>query len=279
MKFSVFDILSRTTPHINYLETITEFLARNAIYLFGIVIFALICAFFCTILLRERAALKQKDSEQKIQQQYTDRLEQQQNAMQKFKHDFQNILTSIDGFVLAEDWDGLKQYMPKVDATSAVITKSKLAFEGLSKIKPTEIKTLLAEKLIVAQNINSDISVTIDVHDEIEHLPVDSVTLVRMLGIILDNAIEALSELGKGQLGIIVQKRGGGGLFVVQNDCAEDVPNLRQLKQNGFSTKGHNRGHGLSILSELTNSLPNVTLSTSINDGTFTQMLIVGGED
>ena len=65
----------------------------------------------------------------------------------------------------------------------------------------------------------------------------------------------------------------------MQNDCAEDMPNLRQLKQNGFSTKGEGRGQGLSILSELTNSLPNVTLSTSIKDGTFTQMLTLGGND
>jgi len=98
-----------------------------------------------------------------------------------------------------------------------------------------------------------------------------------MLGIILDNAIEALSALGTGQLRVACLKMGGGVIFIVRNDCSPDMPKLHQLRQDGFSTKGKSRGQGLSILSELANACPNVTLDTSIADGKFVQKLIIGG--
>jgi len=50
------------------------------------------------------------------------------------------------------------------------------------------------------------------------------------------------------------------------------------MTQAGFSTKGKGRGFGLSILSDLINASPNISLSTRMENELFTQTLIIGGE-
>ena len=129
-------------------------------------------------------------------------------------------------------------------------------------------------KLMVAQNL--DIDTTFEADGEIAHIPVDSVALVRMLGIILDNAIEELETLGQGKLLVACFKTEESVTFVVQNTCRPNIPQLHQLEQAGFSTKGEGRGLGLSNLAEITNSYPEIALWTSIKDGNFIQKLTVG---
>jgi len=227
---------------------------------------------------RTKVALREKIAEQVALQAYTSQTEQQLTSIRKFKHDYQNILLPLVGFVQEKDWIGLEQYMPKVKAVSTIITKDNFMLENLSKIKVPEIKILLAAKLMLAQNISIDIHTTFEAHEEIEHIPVDSVVLVRMLGIILDNAIEELTALGAGRLMVACYKVGNGITFVVQNTCRPDIQPLRELKQVGYSTKGENRGLGLSNLAELVAAhSDSLSLQTSITDGNFIQKLRIGG--
>jgi len=246
----------------------------NAIALVSVFAVGFVSVMFYAGTLRERTALK----ERRIQQEYMVRLEMQQAGTRKFKHDYKNILLSIDAFVKEDDWDGLKRYIPDVRAASSVIITDEFALENLSKVKLLEIKVLLAEKLMVAQNIDIDVHSTFEADDEIDAIPINSAVLVRMLGIILDNAVEELQTLGKGQLSITCFKVGHAVNFVVKNTCRPDLPNIRQLNQPGYSTKGENRGLGLSNLLELVASTPNVALLTNIEDGYFIQRLIVGEE-
>ena len=227
---------------------------------------------------KEKMNLRQKELEQQIQQEYMEHIEAQQTGMRKFKHDYKNILLSVGSLVNEEDWDGLKRYMPKVNAASSIITKDEFALESLSKIKIPEIKGLLAEKLMLAQNIDIGIHTTFEAHEEIEHIHIDSVALVRMLGIILDNAIEELTDLGAGKLLVACYNDGDGITFSVQNSCRPNKPPIRELKQLGYSSKGEGRGLGLNNLEELVAAhTGRLSLQTNISYGNFTQTLRIGG--
>ncbi|MCL2588934.1 MAG: GHKL domain-containing protein [Oscillospiraceae bacterium] len=222
------------------------------------------------------AKAEQEQIEQKSLLLYTDELEQQQVAVRKFKHDFQNILLSLDAYIQDQDLIGLDDYFSsKVRVASDAITKDEFALASLSKIKVREIKSILTAKLILAQNTDVDIHTTVEVNEEIDYIPVGSVALVRMLGILLDNAIEALAELGGGDLRVSCLTWDAGITFAVQNTCSPQVPPPQQLWQMGFSTKGKGRGLGLSNLSELVDAHPNVTLGTTIGEHTFKQELLI----
>ena len=49
----------------------------------------------------------------------------------------------------------------------------------------------------------------------------------------------------------------------------------RQLRQEGYSTKGQDRGMGLSNVDELLSGVRNVTLETVVENERFTQILYI----
>lgn len=226
--------------------------------------------------LEDNYEIKRQQDEQRNLEYYMDEIEQQYATTRKFAHDYQNILSSLHNFIEEEDWGGLRQYYTsKIEVASETITKKSFALEGLSKVKVREIKSILAAKLMMAQNMG--IESTFEASDEIDSIPADSVALVRMLGIIMDNAIEELAGINGGKLLVGCFKAGNGVTFVVQNTCRPNMPQLYQLKQPGFSTKGEARGLGLKNLSEIVDSYPNIALNTSIVRGNFIQKIVIGG--
>ena len=248
-------------------------------------IFILMCILFAmfsifTISKYSEHEKQQKDLEQKNLQHYIDSLEQQQASIVKFRHDYQNLLISMQSFMHDEDWEGLKKfYASAADIASSAIAESRSTFDYIHRIKQREVKSIISAKLLQAQNISEKIRVVFEANDTIDKIPVDSVVLVRMLGIILDNAIDALEELGRGTLFVSCLKWESGITFIVENTCPTNMPSLEQLCRPGFSTKGGKRGRGLSILSELIDACPNVMLDTTIEGGLFRQALLIETEE
>jgi len=245
-------------------------------YSVGYIGFSLISFFVYTRYLNAKLVIKQKEAEDNSLRFYLAEIEQQQTAIRKFKHDLQNLLSTLDIYVIDRDLDGLIQFYPKLRETSNLITKNEFELEGLSKIKVQEVKNILIAKLVVAQNL--EINITLEIEKDINYIPVDSVSIVRILGIILDNAIEELQALGEGGLYIACFNIEDSINITVQNTCREDMPPIKQLQQPNFSTKGEGRGLGLSNLHELIQPLLNVSLMTSVEGGHFTQSLIIEGE-
>jgi len=224
-----------------------EFLTWNSVFLAIVIIAVFLGFYFYTRLLRERATLQQKETEYMIQQQYIELIDMQQSVIRKFKHDQQNVLLSMEGYLDANDYDGLKDYFySQIKTSTESVTQSDFLFEDLSRIKVYEIKGILTVKLTMAQDMG--INTVFQVADEIDSIPCRSIVLVRMLGIILDNAIEALMELDDGTLSVACYKEGNSVVFIVQNDCQPNLPPVSQIKQAGFTTKGDGRGLGLSNL-------------------------------
>ena len=233
-----------------------------------------------TIAIYSEHEKRQRDIDQQNLQYYIDDLERQQADILKFKHDHQNLLLSMQSFLHDEDLEGLKQLFASTsEVASSAIKESYSIFGSLHRIKLREIKSILAAKLILAKSMNANIHAIFEANEDIYEFPIDSVTLVRMLGIILDNAIEALSELSSGTLLVSCIKWESGITFIVENTCRSDIPTLGQLWSAGFSTKGAERGQGLSILSELINSCSNVSLETSIEGSSFRQALLIEFEE
>ena len=255
----------------------TGVITPNVVFMFMpfIITFLMIFGIYVRYISAEYERIRNENEHTNLQY-YTSELERQQIAIQKFKHDYQNILLSMRAFIQDKDWTGLEEYFSsKIEVVSEAVTKDSFALQGLGKIKVREIKSLLTAKLMMAQNMDMNIRIVFEANEDIEHIPIDSVALVRMLGIVLDNAVEALTEYGGGKLLVACHKWEAGTTFIVQNTCPPDMPPLHELLQPGFSTKGEGRGIGLSNLSEIADAHPNIILETSISDGNFIQRLLI----
>ena len=277
-QFVLFSILI-TVWRLQDQEVMDRLISTNVITLASVCITLLISLYVYSGFVDAKNKREQKESELRSLLYYSDELEQQLSAMQKFKHDYQNILISMADYINERDMEGLEHYFTNnIVAVSEAITRDSFTLQGLGKIKVREVKSIIASKIMLAQNNIKDADIQLKVNDDIEpeHIFMDTVVLVRMLGIILDNAIEALAELNGGELFIACQKWDAGVTFIVQNTCAPDIPPLHELSKPGFSTKGNKRGLGLSILNEIANPYPNVILNTSINNDYFSQKLLIG---
>jgi len=267
---------------LRYAETLgdEEFLGViviHAIFFVIYVVISLVSFVLFTKSLEARYALQRKEDEERDLQYYTDELEQKTNVCRKFKHDYDNILRSMDLYFQEKDWVGLEQYYQnQVKRASETITQESFSLANLDKIKVKEVKGTFIRKLMYAQSEGIDF--TFEADKEIDDFYVSSVDLVRIIGILMDNAIEALTGLPGGKLLVGCFKEENGVTIIVQNTCRPDLPKLHELMQAGFSTKGEGRGLGLSILQELVDAHDNLTRKTNIVGDNFIQTIQIVAE-
>lgn len=262
----------------SYLGNTSDLVRLNFFFFLLYLCLSILAFSFYYRTMNAKVEIIKKELDYQALMEYTESMENQYKEVRKFRHDFQNILNSLDDYVLSEDFTGLKNYyLDEIKPTSKEISDMNFKLTELQNMKQREIKSILALKLITAQN--NEIEVDLEIKEVIEDIPLDAIVLVRALGILLDNAIEALEELTIGKLTVAVFKNKQEIQFIVQNDCKEHMPSIQQLKKEGFSTKGENRGLGLSNVKEMLDKYPNVVLKTTIRNQLFSQQLIITRRD
>lgn len=209
---------------------------------------------------------------------YTLRVEQVNNRMRKFRHDYINILSSMSEYLREDDLEGLKAYYNKhISPLKDHFEANTLKLNGVENLKVKEIKGVITTKILQAQERQIEISV--EVADEINEINMEMIDLSRILGIIMDNAIEASMNLESPMIQIAFIKTEQSVLIIIMNKAPDNLPKLHTLYQEGFSTKGKNRGLGLSTLKEITDSKDNVFLETTIENHYFIQKLEIMNND
>jgi len=248
--------------------SIGKMIYNNALHISGYLL--VMC---CLLLAMRRSYLEriQTEAKQKAMQDlqdYTRNLEAMYNSLRSFKHDYVNILLSLSGYIEEGDLDRLKDFFEsKIFPTKNLITGEDYKLNQLSNISVLEIKSLLSAKMIYAHE--SGIDVSIDIPDRVESFPIDTVDLARILGIFLDNAIEAASATEQPQIGLNIIQHYAGISIIISNCFQDNGAVLHELKQSGFSTKTGHQGIGLSNAQKIINSYDNVLLETTMQHGCF----------
>lgn len=224
--------------------------------------------------LRKELQMKQTKIAYDTIQQYTAGLEAQYNQIRTFKHDYQNILTSLESYIHEKDWENLEDYFTThvLDSVHLIHAK-KFQLDDLRNIYVKEIKSIFMSKLMQAQSLG--IETVFECREPIERFQVDPLVLIRILGILLDNAIEATSELTIKNVHIAVIKYHNGTKIIIKNSCSNHIPPLSELKKKGFSTKGSGRGIGLSNVATLVKGADPLVLETFVEENTFTQIIYI----
>ena len=245
-------------------------------------IFSLLCTYITISILKNiKLETNNKIESTKLEQQkkYILALEKNNNEIRKFKHDFNNIILGLDGYINNDDFDKekLKKYFNSTIMNfNNNIELNDIVIAKLNSIKVSSLKSLITNKVLIAQNNN--INVDINIQGEITNFYTDEMQLSRILGILLDNAIEASLELAddkKIEMNIIqIDKTTDIQISNTFNNIG--IP-IADFNKEGFSTKGTNRGLGLNSAHEIANKL-NMLLNTEIDGNTFVQILTIEGE-
>lgn len=208
---------------------------------------------------------------------YADSLEDVLHDMRIFKHDYANILSTLQGFIEEEKYEELKTYFYRdVCAYSDKLLQMNTRLSLLGRIKITPLKGMISSKMLKA--LAEQIDVFVDIEEDIHEVDISALDLCRIMGILLDNAIEAARETTEPIIRLGIVSRKDKVLFIVQNSCPERTPPIYKMFEAGFSTKGENRGIGLPAVRELLDrKYPEAILDTEIDPEsmTLTQRLAV----
>ncbi|OFO39917.1 GHKL domain-containing protein [Staphylococcus hominis] len=241
-----------------------------ALIFISILLFFVIVIILISISTLREIRYKQSLEEIETYYEYTLQIESINNEMRKFRHDYVNILTTMSEYIRENDMDGLKTYFnDNIVPMKDNLQMNSIKINGTDNLKVRAIKGLVTTKILQAQEKN--IPISIEVPELIDHIEMNTVDLSRIIGIIIDNAIEASEELEDALIRIAFINVETSVMFIVMNKCKEDMPKIHELFQDSFSTKGDNRGLGLTTLKEITDTTENVLLDTTIENGYFVQ--------
>ena len=162
---------------------------------------------YCVLLFIKKKEFETREQQKEMRHliEYSEQIENNYLALRKFKHDYTNILFSIEDYIQTKDIEGLQKYFyQSIKATETIFEENNLPIASISNLKIREIKSIILSKLYVASQKGVEVNVMIPT--PITDIAISTVTLVRMLGIILDNAIEESAFLEKGKIELTIME-------------------------------------------------------------------------
>lgn len=203
---------------------------------------------------------------------YTANLEQVYNSLRSFKHDYVNIMASISSYLDEKRYDDLYHYFhTNIVPLQQDLIENADTLNQLMHIKQLEIKSLLSYKMIYAMENN--ISIVIDIPDDIEHINMNSVDFIRLLGIYLDNAIEAALETDTPKVNLHLANMDTYVALLISNSFVDKNLPISKMSELYSTTKGSKHGIGLYNADKILQNYKNVFHETYIENDLFFQHL------
>lgn len=259
------DIVS-TTHHLNSFGSILS----------TIVFICLLLIFFAMnshkVQIEKEIALKQKKFEQKHLQTYTDEIVELYNEIRGFRHDYAGMLVSMQMAIDSGDLQEINRvYNEVLVKANQKLRSEKYTYFDLNNIEDSALRSLIAQSIVYARK--NDVEFTLEVKDIITRLSIDLLDLVRIMSILLNNAVEGAADSYLKQMEVAVIKMNFETVIVIQNSCKITMTPSEDLFALGFSTKGRNRGLGLNNVKEILDKYDNIILETEMEDNTFRQII------
>ncbi len=203
---------------------------------------------------------------------YTKNLEMVYNNLRSFRHDYINIMASLAAYIDEKKYEELGAFFYEhILPMQKNLTQKNGVLNNLSNINILELKSILYTKLLLA--VNQDIEVNIDIPDQIDSIHMEPVDLTRMLGIYLDNAIEASLETEHPVIHFHLGKINQDIVFIISNSFIDKGLSVDQMLKKEVTTKGTGHGIGLYNVSEILNRYDNIYHETLIKEGLFIQQV------
>lgn len=202
---------------------------------------------------------------------YTDHLEQEQRKLRKFKHDYQNMLLSLEENLRSSDSQDAKDYLQTFKQYSDnYISESGLwMFNDFDNVKTPYLKSILINK--TSQATEQGIDVHFECRYDVDQIAMEPYDLVRIVGVAYDNAIEAVRNLDKNhrKINVMVYRTKGQTEITIANPM-QTAENLIHLKKEGVTTKKGHSGLGLANIEEISANYSNVLVNYREVKGWFT---------
>lgn len=205
------------------------------------------------------------------EKQYNKTLQILHDNIRAFKHDFANIISGIGGYVETNDMDGLKKFYKQLLQDCNQVNN--LGSLNPDSINSPAVYSVLANKYYKADNLG--IKINLETFIDFNNLYMGIYEFTRILGILMDNAIEATSECDKKYIHVEIRNepKRNRQLLIVENTYKDKDINIDRIYEKGYSTKPHNTGLGLWEVENILKKHKNITRFTTKDNELFKQQI------
>ena len=217
-------------------------------------------------------ALNQKKFEQLYLQNYTDEIVSLYNEIRGFRHDYAGMMVSMQTAIDSKDLQEIDRIYNEVFVkANHKLRSDKYTYFDLNNLEDSALRSVIAQSIANARVHN--IEYTLEVKDIISPLSMELLDLVRVMNILLNNAVEGALESYRKQMEVAVIKLDSEILIVIQNSRKNRSIKPEEIFNIGYSTKGINRGIGLNNVKEILEKYDDVILETEIDEERFKQII------
>ncbi|MFR0822243.1 MAG: sensor histidine kinase [Clostridia bacterium] len=250
-----FYLLSCYSDNLSSIMSFLNILSLIAYFIISIVSFSNITRLETTSTSLEEATL------------YNKTLEILYDNTRAFKHDFGNIVQGIGGYINNNDMEGLKKYYSQLMEDCQRVNN--LTTLSPKVINNPAIYNVMANKYHKADE--KGIKINLEVFLDLNNLHMKIYEFTRILGILMDNAIEAACECENKIINVCFRKKGNMQLLIIENTYLDKDINTDNIYKKGFSTKKGNSGLGLWEVRQILKKNSNLNLHTTKKDNFFSQ--------
>lgn len=193
------------------------------------------------------------------------------DSVRGFKHDFDNIVATIGGFIKTDDMEGLKQYYYQLEDDCQRVNN--VAALNPSLINNPGIFNLLSSKYHEADSRN--IKINLEVFLDLNILNIKIYEFSRILGILIDNAIEEAEKCDEKIINIKFRNEQNKNrhVIIIENTYANKDVDIEEIFNKGISGKEDHSGLGLWEVKQILKKNNNLNLHTTKDNTLFRQQL------
>lgn len=196
------------------------------------------------------------------------------DGVRKLKHDYNNIMQALNGYVSTKQYDKLQEHINKVLDECNIVNN--LSVIDQKVFNDPAIYGIVGAKYFIA--MEADIKFELDIVTNIKEISFPMPELSRILGIILDNAIEATSKTDNKYMKLEMKydARKDADIIKIYNTYDTNIDiNLKDIYKKGVSSKKVKSGIGLWEVKKLIDKSKNSQIYASLEHGMFVQNIII----
>lgn len=195
------------------------------------------------------------------------------DSMRAFKHDYANIIQGIGGYIALNDMNGLRNFYK--DLCGEFNQINNLSTLSPNVINNPSIYKTLCNKYYLACNKN--INIQFDILSDFSKLNIKPFDLNRILGILLDNSIEAAKDSNDKIIKLSVLNYPNNKVIKLENTYHDKNIDLNKIFEKSYSTKKNNSGIGLWEIKQILKKYDGLKLNTYMKENLFIQELQICG--
>ena len=257
---------------------ITDFYIDIVPIIMTLLNFILLVSFFALTIYSINRMIKLSVTTKNLEnaEEYNKSLEILYDQVKGFKHDFDNIISTLDGYISTNDINKIKTYFSEIKKDCKLTNDISLLNPRL--INNPGIYSLLNNKYFKATTLG--ISMNIEFFLDLNTLNVNMYKFSRILGILLDNAVEAASLCDEKIVRVIFRRENNNrrNVIIIKNTYSNKAVNTEEIFKKGVSGKENHSGIGLWEVKNYIKKSKNLNLFTSKNNKYFSQQLEIYDE-